>query len=299
MDLVDLRLVLNTARTTSLTAGGRDTFLSLPAASLRLKALEGELGLKLFLRQPHGMALTEEGRYFVEHAGKVLSAMEGLKQGLAALRQPERRTLRVAASSSYLTELLPAIVRSYLATHPDLSIDLHAAGRPAIESDLMAGRIDIGFLSSPNTHFTTAPIEFGADPLVMVAAADTALAAPASVDVRTLAAQPMVMLGDGGTLRSYLVDRLAEDGLTMNVRVSVESYGDMLDMVAAGIGVGVAHASVVRRQGGDAVRIVPIEAAWAQHRRYALLADAACASHHVTDFLAYVVEHWRRHMEPA
>lgn len=299
MNLVDLRLVVNIARTTSLTAGGRDTFLSLSAASLRLKALEADLGLRLFDRLPHGMALTAEGRCFVEHADKVLAAMSDLQLGLQALKRPRHSTLRVAASSAYLADFLPVLVRDYLAVHPELSINLHAAGRQTIEHELQTGRVDIGFVSSPDSDFSTALVDFGEDPVVMITSLDSPLAQMPTIAVPALAAQPMVVASGNSTMRNYLEKRFADIGVTMTIRVTVETYPALIDMVAAGLGIGVVPASVATRHGAGRVQTVDIDAPWSRHRRYALYSDSGDAADHVTHFLSYVVENWRRVNVPA
>ncbi|CAM5185968.1 LysR family transcriptional regulator [Oligella ureolytica] len=60
-DLYDFRLLLNIAETKSLTKAAEKSFLSTPAASNRIKNLEEQLDLKLLIRLPHGVELTEVG----------------------------------------------------------------------------------------------------------------------------------------------------------------------------------------------------------------------------------------------
>ena len=290
MDFVDCRLVINIARSESLTQGARNTYLSLPAASLRLKALEEELGLRLFHRKRNGMVLTVAGQCLLEHVEAIVDRLNALHAGLQGFKDRDRRFLRVAANTSYITDLLPDIVKGYLALHPEVSIDVQTGRSDEVESRIMDGRADIGFISCPRTTFSVEPIDLGSDPLVMIVAEDSPLSELSTIDLRRFAQCEHVVLGDDSTLTRYLRERLAEQGLHLRVRVGVASYRTMYEMVAANIGVGMIHESLARRYDHPNVRCVAIQADWSQHRRYALLSEEARNVHYVNDFLGYVIE---------
>ena len=290
MDFVDCRLVINIARSESLTQGARNTYLSLPAASLRLKALEEELGLRLFHRTRNGMVLTVAGQCLLEHAHAIVDRLNALHVGLQEFKDRDRCFLRVAANTSYITDLLPDVVREYLSLHPEVSIDVQTGRTDEVESRIMDGRADIGFISCPRDTFSVEPIDLGPDPLVMIVSADSALGELPTIDVRHFAQCDHVVLGDDSTLTRYLRERLAEQGLHLRVRVGVASYRTMYEMVAANIGVGMIHQSLARRYDHPNVRCVKIQADWSQHRRYALLSEEARNLHYVNDFLGYVTE---------
>ena len=292
MDLVDCRLVVNIAQTESLTQGGRDTFLSLPAASLRLKALETELGVRLFIRSNQGMVMTDAGRCVLKHARIVLADIDSLQSDLMAFKDRSRLALRVAANTSYVTDFLPELVRAYLGTHPDVRIDVQSARKSEIEAGIMADRIDIGFISSSTAQFSVEPVDFGADPLVMITGAKSSLARLPCIDIAQFARCDHVVLDEHSTLTAYLRERLSEQGLALNVRVSVADYRSLHDMVAANIGVGVIHLSLAQRYAHPNIRCVSLDAEWARHRRFALVADGARSVHSVNDFLSFVVTHW-------
>src|SRR3546814_12383748 len=75
-DLTDMQLMVNVAGAMSLTKGAEYSFLSLPAASNRVKNLEGYLGTALLYRTSQGVTLTPSGEAFVRHARIVLRQLE-------------------------------------------------------------------------------------------------------------------------------------------------------------------------------------------------------------------------------
>ena len=78
-DLIDMQLTVNVASDQSMTKGAERTFLSLPAASNRVKNLEARLGTTLFYRSSQGVTLTPSGEAFVRHARIVLRQVEHLR----------------------------------------------------------------------------------------------------------------------------------------------------------------------------------------------------------------------------
>ncbi|MBA4006247.1 MAG: LysR family transcriptional regulator, partial [Delftia sp.] len=78
-DLVDLRLMVHIADANSMTRGAELSFISLPAASTRIKNLEESIGTKLLYRTSQGVTLTPPGQAFVTHARMVLGQIEHLR----------------------------------------------------------------------------------------------------------------------------------------------------------------------------------------------------------------------------
>ena len=81
-DLVDLRLMVRVAEANSLTKGAEASFISLPAASTRIKNLEESIGAKLLNRHSQGVTLTPPGQAFVHRARLVLGQIEHLRGDL-------------------------------------------------------------------------------------------------------------------------------------------------------------------------------------------------------------------------
>src|SRR3546814_19872164 len=92
-DLTDMQLMVNVAGAMSLTKGAEYSFLSLPAASNRVKNLEGYLGTALLYRTSQGVTLTPSGEAFVRHARIVLRQLEHLRGDIQeySQRSEERR----------------------------------------------------------------------------------------------------------------------------------------------------------------------------------------------------------------
>ena len=143
-DLVDLRLMVRVAEYNSLTRGAEASFLSLPAASTRIKNLEESVGARLFNRTSQGVTLTPPGQAFVLHARTVLGQIEGLKGEMQEYAKGIKGHLRVFANTTAVTDFLPDILPTYLAAHPKINIDLQEKPNGEIARGVRESRADIG-----------------------------------------------------------------------------------------------------------------------------------------------------------
>lgn len=138
--LKPLRAFCQVARLGSVSRAAEALYLSQPAVSLQLKALEREVGQRLFERSGRRLALTREGELLYELARPLVEGLDGLeaefRQRLGGLDAGE---LNVAAGSSTILYLLPKIVSSFRETHDHIHLSLHnvtgAGGLDLLRSD--------------------------------------------------------------------------------------------------------------------------------------------------------------------
>lgn len=145
MELYQLRAFAAVADEGHLTRASERLHLSQPAVSGQIKALETQLGVRLFERAPSGMVLTEAGAELLEQARRVLAAADEVRQTAQRLNGDVVGTLRVGTvadpESNRLGELLSHCVRLY----PRLKLDLHHAMSGAALSGVLDGDLDASF----------------------------------------------------------------------------------------------------------------------------------------------------------
>lgn len=144
--LKPLRAFCQVARLGSISRAAEAIFLSQPAVSLQIQALEREYGTRLFDRGGRRLTLTREGEILYEIARPLVEGLDGLeatfRDKLAGLDAGE---LHVAAGSSTILYLLPKIVAAFREAHPDVKLTLHnvtgAGGLELLRSD----KVDLAF----------------------------------------------------------------------------------------------------------------------------------------------------------
>ena len=106
-DLTGFDLLLSVARVGSLGRAAAEHGISQPAASARMRLLEGQLGLALIDRSPRGSRLTASGVLVAGWAQAAIDAASSLDAGVTALRRERDSRLRIAASMTVAEYLLP------------------------------------------------------------------------------------------------------------------------------------------------------------------------------------------------
>src|SRR5213596_968726 len=100
IDPARLRLLVEVGRQGSISAAADACRMGQPSATKHLKTLEAAVGSKLVERNGRASALTEAGEIVALHAQRVLDTLEGMHEELRALRDAERGTLMLAASTT-------------------------------------------------------------------------------------------------------------------------------------------------------------------------------------------------------
>ena len=129
-DLVDLNLFRHIVEAGSITHGAERAHLALAAASTRVRNMEEALGASLLVRGRQGVTPTQAGRTLLQHARTILRQAESLREDLGAYAGGAAGQIRVLSNTNALTEFLPEALSSFLAAHPNVSVDLQerAAG---------------------------------------------------------------------------------------------------------------------------------------------------------------------------
>jgi len=138
--LKPLRAFCQTARLGSVSRAAEALYLSQPAVTLQLQALEREMGVRLLERSGRRLTLTREGQELYELARPLVEGLDGLDGAFRArVRGLDAGELNVAAGSSTILYLLPKIVEAFQAAHPEVRLSLHnvtgAGGLELLRSD--------------------------------------------------------------------------------------------------------------------------------------------------------------------
>lgn len=129
--LKPLRAFCQTARLGSVSRAAEALFLSQPAVTLQLQALERDMGVPLLERNGRRLTLTREGEALYELARPLVEGLDGLEGAFRErVRGLDAGELHVAAGSSTIVYLLPRIVEAFRAAYPDVRLILHNVTGP-------------------------------------------------------------------------------------------------------------------------------------------------------------------------
>jgi DNA-binding transcriptional LysR family regulator len=156
MELYQLRTFVAVADSGHITRAAEKLHLSQPAVSAHIKALEEELGLRLFERNPAGMLLTRAGAQLRDQAGKVLAEVEHLRQLAASLKGDIVGRLRVGTASDPEFIRVGEFLHRTVERYPLLELELHHEVSGAALEQVRTGELDASFyfgdITSPDVE---------------------------------------------------------------------------------------------------------------------------------------------------
>ena len=155
MDINALQAFLAVAETASFSAAAERLFLTQPAISKRVAALEGELGTPLFDRVGRHIDLTEAGRALLPRAKQILEQLEDSRRAIANLSGKVEGPLHIGTSHHIGLHRLPPILRAFSAAYPQVEfniqfLDSETASRLVEHGDLELAIVTLPLQPPPN-----------------------------------------------------------------------------------------------------------------------------------------------------
>jgi DNA-binding transcriptional LysR family regulator len=216
-------------------------YLTQPAVSLQIKALEEELGVQLFDRAGHSITLTPAGRVLLGYAcqsGELLLAAE---QEIAAIHGVHAGNLTLGASTTIAQYVLPGLLSGFRRLHPRVHPRLVSGNTEKIVAAVEKHTVALGLIEGPaqNRHVKTEP--FLRDELVPIVAISHPWAARGKVACAELGAAPLLMRERGSGTRRIVEMALEHHGFrrsALKIAMELDSTETIKSAVEAGLGIG-------------------------------------------------------------
>ena len=263
-DLPDIKLFVNIAETNSLTRGAERSHMSLPAASIRIKNLEEGLGAKLLYRTSQGVTLTPPGQAFMHHARLVLQQLADLRGDLAEYVKGAKGHVRIFANTTAMAEFLPAVLPKFLASHPDVNIDLKERLSNDIVRAVSEGKVDIGIVAGNVRTEGLEILPYVEDRLVLVTSNSHALAERDEIEFVEALGHDFVGMVEASAIHGFLAQAANDLHRSIKIRIQVGNFETACRMIEANVGLGVLPFSAASRHAKSmGIQIVEIKDEWA------------------------------------
>ncbi|MGY4817326.1 LysR family transcriptional regulator [Pseudomonas chlororaphis subsp. piscium] len=217
-----------------------------PALSMQIKLLEEELGVRLFERNRHAVALTEVGAIFLPEARATLHQAAHAMDVARASGRGEIGRVRLGFVSSVLPEFLPALIRALHERFPRIELELKDMPGPDQAAALKNGQLDFGLMRLPAIIPGIQTREVLRETFMVALPDDHPLASSATLQPAALARLPVLILARryAPGFHDQLMQELNRQGAQLEVATELGEFTTMLALVSAGLGIGLlpAHA---------------------------------------------------------
>lgn len=266
-DLVDIRLLINVADASSMGRGAEKTYLSAPAASNRIKSLEDSFGVKLLYRSSQGVTLTPAGTAFVHHARAVFAQVEHLHDDLHAYASGIRGHVRLWANTTAMTEFLPRGLAAFMASHPDVNIELRERLSHEIVRAVDESVTDIGIVAGDVRTDRLETLPYRDDRLVLVCSTNHPVAHAASIDFADTLQHDYVGLAESSAIHRFLSQAASTAGHKLSSRIEVGNFEALCRLVEAGVGLGVVPETAAARYAATMqIKVIRLRDEWAPRK---------------------------------
>jgi DNA-binding transcriptional LysR family regulator len=281
MDLRKLRYFVATAEELHFGRAARRLGLSQPPLSMQLRALELDLGAKLFDRDNRNVALTHVGAVLLVEARKILRQVDQSRVLVERTARGEYGTLSVGFITPVEYTFLPPLLREFKRQCPGVTLQLRELTSDIQSREIAQGTLDVGFLTGPTTDQLSHQ-ELRAEPLIAATPKGHRLSGTSGkLSVRQLANED-VMIFPRAIAPALFDETLAfcqRAGFSLRIAQEVHQSQTIISLASAGIGIALVPASMrhLRRKGvvyrafAERVPRMRTFAAWSPDARSPLL----------------------------
>lgn len=212
--------------------------------SRMISDLEKEWQLTLLERNKSGVKLTSDGLKLFPHAKRICMAHEKLQMEIDELNGLGSGLIRIGTFSSVATHWLPNIIKAFQKTYPNIEYELLLGDYGEIETWLLEGRIDCGFLRLPaRPDFET--LFLSQDRLMAILPIEHALASLKKVPLASLCQEPFMLLKKGK--QSEVIELFERCNLKPKVHFTTWDDYAIMSMVENGLGVSILPELILER----------------------------------------------------
>ncbi|HKE58754.1 MAG TPA: LysR family transcriptional regulator [Pyrinomonadaceae bacterium] len=249
MEIRQLRAFVAIAETGTFTAGALRVHVTQAAISMQIRQLENEVGARVFVRAPRHVILTEAGEHLLQRARQILREHDAALDEIAELAGAERGRLRIgSASAMILTDQLPKILKELRKQHPAADIAVASGTSEALVDQILAGELDIAFVSLPVDVRGIQTERLSEDQLVAIASPRHKLAKQRTISAYTLAGEKLILGERGGNTRRLIDQFFAQAGVTLRVAMELSRQAAIRRMVEEDMGVGIVPLQSVKEE---------------------------------------------------
>jgi DNA-binding transcriptional LysR family regulator len=292
VNLNQVQVFCAVAKHLSFSMAAEELFITQPAVSQQVKALERQLNVKLFERVGHKLFLTEAGEACLTHCQAMLTARAEMEQTLAMLRGSGRGRLALGANTTGGMYVAPAIARAFRDISPEVEATLQIETTNRILDRVMQNMIDVAIVTGPVEDGRFAIRDLLEDEVQLIVSPSHHFAGRGSVSPAEVAAEDFAVPEPGSRTRMLIEEAFLSRGHRLRVTMQLPGTEAVKKAVEANLAVAmVSRFSISRELSFGALARVPIDGLVIDRPIHILHRKGKHLSPLVKRFLSFAGEH--------
>jgi DNA-binding transcriptional LysR family regulator len=231
MDLSDLQIFRSVVEAGGVTRAAEKLNRVQSNVTTRVRQLESELGVDLFVREGKRLHVSPAGKLLLDYAERLIDLAREAREAVHDAKP--RGLLRLGAGESTAAMRLPVPMNEYLSRYPEVTLELRTGNARQLAAAVLAGELDAALATEPLADAPFEKVAIYDEELVIIAAADhPPIKSPGDARPQTVLA-----FEAGCAYRQRLEDWFAHHGEMPDRIVEITSYHAMLGCAVAGMGI--------------------------------------------------------------
>ncbi len=260
INFTQLRAFYEAAKNQNFSRAAANLYITQPAVTAQIRALESALDIKLFKKKGRSVALTEAGSLLFQHATRVFDLEKEMERTVGELQALKRGLLKIGTTKTYARFLMPSLITQFHSRHPRIKIILDEGSSLEMCRSLLDLRNELAICVKVEDLKRVRFIPFRRERVALIASPRHPLARYESVPFEALEGVPVVMKEKGSGTHAAVSQSFAQFGITPNVLVETSNLEFIKDMVIKGEGVSFVVEFAVEKELADGrIRVIPLK----------------------------------------
>jgi DNA-binding transcriptional LysR family regulator len=252
--LQQLRILKAVAAEKNFTKAAEVLYLSQPSLSKQIKTLEKNLDILLINRENNKISLTENGKVFLQYSERILALCEESCRALIDLKNGDRGNLKVGASQTIGTYLMPRVLALFAQNYPQIDLKVQVNSTRLIANNVLNREIDIAVVGGeiPNELRKNLTIkDFVEDELTLIISKSHPFAKKKEINKENLYYLNFITLNSNSTIRKFIDNILIQNGIEtkqLKIIMQFNSIEGIKTAVSLGLGAAFVSSSAIEKE---------------------------------------------------
>jgi DNA-binding transcriptional LysR family regulator len=248
INLNQLRAFHLAAREKNMTRAAEFLYVTQPAVTMQIKALENILGLKLIRKPGKDFQLTEVGEVLFGYTVKIFDIVEEMEHTLKGHIELTQGSFTLGTTRSFARHLMPALLSSFQERYPGVKVSLKVGSSQEIADGLTSFKYDLAIIGRLSYDSKLKAIPFTKEEFCVVTARWHRFAQKDSIPLRELQSEPIIIREAGSGARYAILSLLRSHGISPSVLIEAGSVEFIKEYVHQGRGVSILYWPEVERE---------------------------------------------------
>ncbi len=243
----------------SFSLAARRLNLGQSAISHQVKALEDQLGVKLYERVGRGIQLTDNGEILFEYAATIIQKLDDIEAHFAELAHKGSKRIVLAAYRGFTMYKLPRCVAQFKKKYPEVQVSiLNRILDTDILNMVLAGEIDFGITGSWNDFTGIDFCETAKYGMFLCTASDHHFSKKKKVNLREIAKEPLILYERQNSIRKRIDQTFEKLGIWHNVIIETGGAEVIKEYVKLGLGITIISGLSLSPQDVEMMYTIPV-----------------------------------------